>query len=403
MRGLSFYQWDDEPIVNRGGGTKRYSGWQTGLRFNDGKPKPVLSTFPAPFVIERKGKAKSVRLWGQVRPNADPTISCRSSPRARPTSRDVAPVTTSADGTWTYRLTIQTGAAYRYRWTPAPTLTVAAPAPSFSGIVEPSKSAKTDDAGRLIAVKDASEDPAAFYTAGYSLADHEEGMKMGRWRALGARTKAAHARTLAARAGLAPRRVVEIGCGDGSLLLALSEVWRRRHLRRLRALAARRSRSPAGAGSRAPGGSRPTTARAFRPRTALTTSRCSRTCSSTSPTRRRCCAEAARVARRVLVEVPLEDNRSAARPAKRAEAARIGHLHAFNRADVRAWSPVPACASPASSATPSPSPPRVLRRGRRGAGEGRGKWAVRAGAWRVAPLRAERSFTMHYAVLATPA
>ena len=46
--------------------------------------------------------------------------------------------------------------------------------------------------------------------------------------------------------------------------------------------------------------------------------------------------EAARVAPRVLVEVPLEANRSAARPAKRAEAERIGHLHAFDRADVRA-------------------------------------------------------------------
>ena len=72
MRGLSFYQWDDEPVVNLGSGTKRYSGWQTGLRFNDGKPKPVLSTFPAPFVIERKGKAKSVRLWGQVRAGRRP-------------------------------------------------------------------------------------------------------------------------------------------------------------------------------------------------------------------------------------------------------------------------------------------------------------------------------------------
>src|SRR3712207_8682865 len=37
-------------------------------------------------------------------------------------------------------------------------------------------------------------------------------------------------------------------------------------------------------------------------------------------------AEAARVARYVLVEVPLEDNRSAARPAKRAISESIGHL-----------------------------------------------------------------------------
>ena len=36
VSGLSFYQWDDEPVVNRGSGTKRYSGWQTGLRFNNG-------------------------------------------------------------------------------------------------------------------------------------------------------------------------------------------------------------------------------------------------------------------------------------------------------------------------------------------------------------------------------
>ena len=87
VRGLSFYQWDDEPVINRGSGTKRYSGWQTGLRFNNGKPKPVLSTFPAPFVIERKGKAKTVRLWGQVRAAADPTIVVQVARAARPTPR----------------------------------------------------------------------------------------------------------------------------------------------------------------------------------------------------------------------------------------------------------------------------------------------------------------------------
>ena len=46
--------------------------------------------------------------------------------------------------------------------------------------------------------------------------------------------------------------------------------------------------------------------------------------------------EAARVAPVVLVEVPLEDNRSAAREEKREEAARIGHVQFFDRAAVRA-------------------------------------------------------------------
>ena len=145
VRGLSFYQWDDEPVVNRGGGTKRYSGWQTGLRFNDGTPKPVLSTFPAPFVIERKGKAKSVRLWGQVRPNADPTIFVQIKPKGAADFTDVAPVTTAErrhvdvpaddpDGRGV-PLPLDAGAdAHRGRL----------PLPSFSGVVDPSKSEKTE-------------------------------------------------------------------------------------------------------------------------------------------------------------------------------------------------------------------------------------------------------------------
>jgi len=143
VRGLAFYQWDDEPIVNRGSGTKRYAGWQTGLRFNDGRPKPVLSTFPAPFVIERKGSAKSALLWGQVRPNADPTIFVQIRPPGAADYQDLAPVRTAADGTWTHRLTIQAGASYRYRWTPAPTPADPAPLPHFSGTINPSKTDRT--------------------------------------------------------------------------------------------------------------------------------------------------------------------------------------------------------------------------------------------------------------------
>src|SRR5919201_1545313 len=66
-------------------------------------------------------------------------------------------------------------------------------------------------------------DPAAFYTAGYALADPAEAELMGRWRALGARTKAAHVLALCAAVGLRPATAVEIGCGDGALLAELSE------------------------------------------------------------------------------------------------------------------------------------------------------------------------------------
>ena len=170
---------------------------------------------------------------------------------------------------------------------------------------------------------------------------------MGRWRALGARTKAAHARTLSARAGLAPRRVVEIGCGDGSLLLELAEVWPDATFDGFElsppAIEIARGRGIPRAGRlEAYDGERvPAEDGAY---DLAVLSHVLEHVPDPAPLLR----EAARVARRVLVEVPLEDNRSAARPAKRAEAARIGHLHALNRGDVRAWSTAPACGSSAS-------------------------------------------------------
>ena len=63
-----------------------------------------------------------------------------------------------------------------------------------------------------------------FYEAGYALADPAEAERMGRWRAIGARSKAAHVRTLLQRAALTPATIAEIGCGDGSLLAELSRL-----------------------------------------------------------------------------------------------------------------------------------------------------------------------------------
>src|SRR5439155_1043819 len=68
------------------------------------------------------------------------------------------------------------------------------------------------------------DDLAAFYTAGYAVADPDEAAKLGRWRALGARTKAEHAFELCRRARLFPTTLVEIGCGDGALLTELSRL-----------------------------------------------------------------------------------------------------------------------------------------------------------------------------------
>jgi hypothetical protein len=77
VRSLAFYQWDDEPVIYRGRGTRAYSGWQSGLRFVTGRPKPALSTFDAPVVYDRRRK----RLWGQVRTDAEPVVTLMVRPR----------------------------------------------------------------------------------------------------------------------------------------------------------------------------------------------------------------------------------------------------------------------------------------------------------------------------------
>lgn len=144
VRGLSFYQWDDERVQNLGSGTKRYSGWQTGLRFNDGRPKPVLSIMASPFVIDQKAGAKSGLLWGQVRAEAQPQVKIEV--RAKGSSEFKAVTTRNAnavDGTFSYRTTLQAGASYRYTWTPKPSLLDPNPQPRTSGIIDLSKKEKS--------------------------------------------------------------------------------------------------------------------------------------------------------------------------------------------------------------------------------------------------------------------
>ena len=103
----------------------------------------------------------------------------------------------------------------------------------------------------------------------------------------------------------------------------------------------------------------------------------------------------------MVVEVPLEDNRSAARPAKRAEAARIGHIQFFDRAAVRALCAAAGLGIRAELADPLGR--EHLGFGAAGA-QARLRAALKGGAataWRLAPRRAERAFTVHYACIAS--
>ena len=171
-----------------------------------------------------------------------------------------------------------------------------------------------------------------YYEEGYSLTG-DEGAKMGRWRALGARSKGAHVAELCARAELRPATLVEIGCGDGAVLAELaargvSPVLDGFELSPTAAEIAR-GRGVARRVEAFDGVHIPVEDDAY---DLAVLSHVVEHVPDPVPLLK----EAARIAPYVLVEVPLEDNRSAERPAKRKLAEAAGHLHAYNRASLKA-------------------------------------------------------------------
>ena len=234
---LSYYQWDDEPVIYRGRATRAYSGWQSGLRFVTGKPKPALSTFPAPFVIERRRGNTSARFWGQVRPAAQPEVTLQVRPPGEAEFRDVSRVALAADGSWTLG-----GAGDAWRVLPLPVDAGAVADRAAAGATRlrggrPGARREDLDPRRRGGqpMTHARDDPAAVAPCpapatiprpstrpGTRWRIASKGLKLGRWRELGARTKAAHAVALCSPP---PATVVEIGCGEGALLAALSAVW----------------------------------------------------------------------------------------------------------------------------------------------------------------------------------
>jgi len=241
------------------------------------------------------------------------------------------------------------------------------------------------------------DDPRAFYEAGYTQADAAEAERLGRWRALGARSKAAHVRALCARTKLRPRTVVEIGCGDGALLAALrgfAPVFDGFELSAPAAALARQALPDARRVEPFDGSVVPAEDSAYD--LAILSHVLEHV-----PVPGPLLAEAARVAPEVVVEVPLEDNRSARRPEKREEAAGIGHLHFFSRADVRELVAGAGLVREAELTDPLPYAHHAFfASGPAARSAAFAKWAVRAAAHRVAPRTAETLFTVHYAVLA---
>ncbi len=115
VRMLVQYEWRDEPL-GRGNVAVRYSGWQSGLRFADDRPKPALASFPNPFDVSVS--RRTATLWGQVRPGASHVVTVQ---RRRPgTTRWITlrTLSTNAGGYWSLRRVLATPQQFRFLWQP---------------------------------------------------------------------------------------------------------------------------------------------------------------------------------------------------------------------------------------------------------------------------------------------
>jgi hypothetical protein len=100
---FSQYLWKDEPRSLN----DEFGGWQSGLRFTDGDPKPSLRHFATPFAID----AARGRLWGQVRTRDVSSVKVQR--RTGSTWTTIATRRTDSQGYWSWSTRL-TSASYRF-------------------------------------------------------------------------------------------------------------------------------------------------------------------------------------------------------------------------------------------------------------------------------------------------
>ncbi len=115
---FSQYLLKDDPLGGAPGSSVRGGtvGFQTGLEYVSGTPKPLYHGWPVPLTVSKVGH--SYALWGLVRPaegSTTLTVLVRTSKRSGK-YRTLKTVTTDSHGYWHLSSSVR-GVAWRVRWT----------------------------------------------------------------------------------------------------------------------------------------------------------------------------------------------------------------------------------------------------------------------------------------------
>jgi hypothetical protein len=99
LKSYSQYLLYDQPPVLNVPSFQRWRGFQSGLRFLDGRAKPALDAYRLPIVVRKRGRG--LKIWGRVRPGSGARYAQLQRKRGGSFVDDGEPLATTSAGYFT--------------------------------------------------------------------------------------------------------------------------------------------------------------------------------------------------------------------------------------------------------------------------------------------------------------
>lgn len=113
VKNITQYEWIDEPTKVASHTGAQYAGWQSGLLFASGRPKPLARAFPNPFWVQVRPRHRAL-FWGQVRPGGATQVTLEQATGR--VWRALARLFTNAHGYWSEDRPLPRAGRFRFSY-----------------------------------------------------------------------------------------------------------------------------------------------------------------------------------------------------------------------------------------------------------------------------------------------